>query len=421
MPKIIANVRAITKAINGTPAVYGIERHERLYLEVRGHGKAAWRIRYRPRPNANQRWYTIAEDARSVAFESVAHKANELLSALQLDGTDPHQLKPVTLDSERSVELCFRAWLDHTGKRRGKTIAPLTRSGYETLFDRHAKKHVGNIALARLDRPTVVRTIEAVRMCSTDPKKKSRGLQATKVLKLLSSICEWAIDQQWIERNPCRGIALPVPIAHPLGKQSRPPTNDELRQLWNEASNVLSPAQQRVLRLAILSGRRISEIVGAERSDVRIDSPIPCLFIPAHREGNKPKKDDTVPLAPMARSIIDDALENTKPGEPLFVGAATRWTTSKALTTLRRAWKWPEPPVRFHDFRRLINDQMAALGVPVELRSRTLHHTGDLQQLANTVYSAFDFMPERLKALELWERRLTEIVEAREPSGLRWQ
>ena len=77
--------------------------------------------------------------------------------------------------------------------------------------------------------------------------------------------------------------------------------------------------------------------------------------------------------------------------------------------------------MRFHDFRGLINDQMAALGVPVELRSRTLHHTGDLQQLANTVYSAFDFMPERLKALELWERRLIEIVEAREPSGLRWQ
>jgi hypothetical protein len=49
----------------------------------------------------------------------------------------------------------------------------------------------------------------------------------------------------------------------------------------------------------------------------------------------------------------------------------------------------------FHDFRALINDQMAALGVPTELRSRTLHHTGDLQQLANTVYSALGCAPLR--------------------------
>jgi hypothetical protein len=63
---------------------------------------------------------------------------------------------------------------------------------------------------------------------------------------------------------------------------------------------------------------------------------------------------------------------------------------------------------------------MAALGVPTELRSRTLHHTGDLQQLANTVYSAYDFLPERLRALQLWEARLLEIVHDCKPSGLRW-
>lgn len=45
---------------------------------------------------------------------------------------------------------------------------------------------------------------------------------------------------------------------------------------------------------------------------------------------------------------------------------------------------------------------------------------GDLQQLANTVYSAYDFLPERLRALELWEAGLSEIVEQRKPANLRW-
>lgn len=420
MPKLTANVRAITKAINGEPAVYGIERHDRLYLDVRGAGRAAWRIRYRPKPNANQRWFTIAADARVTEFDDVARKANELLSALQLHGIDPHDRAPEARSGERTVKDGFEAWLNHTGKRRSKELSPRTRAGYEGLFKLHVEPHLGSIAITRLDRAVIEGAIEKVRKCTVDPDKKHRGVQATKALKLLSSICEWSIDQQWIERNPCRGIERPVPIAHPQGKQSRPPTNAELRHLWIEAPNVMTAAQVRVLRLAILTGRRVSEITGAEPADVRLDSPIPCLFIPANREGNKPKKDDAVPLAPMARAIVEGALASAQPGQPLFVGAATRWTTSKAFTLLRRAWKWPEPPVRFHDFRGLINDQMAALGVPTELRSRTLHHTGDLQQLANTVYSAYDFMSDRLRALELWEARLKEIVEDRKPSGLRW-
>ena len=420
MPKLTANTRAIKSAINGEPAVYAIVRHDGLYLDVHGKGFAAWRIRYRPRPKANQRWFTIAASARDVEFDGVALKATELLNALKLHGIDPQDQRQTTGADQRNIKQCFEAWLDHTGKRRGRPIAPRTRAGYEALFKLHVEPHVGSLAISRLDRATVERTTETVRKATSDADKKQRGVQATKVLKLLSSICEWSIDQQWIERNPCRGIEKPVPIANPAGKQSRPPSNAELRQLWTEAPNVMSAAQVRVLRLAILTGRRVSEITGAARDDVRLDTAIPCLFIPANREGNKPKQDDAVPLAPLARAIIDDALANSHPGQPLFVGAATRWTTSKALTTLRRVWKWPEPPVRFHDFRGLINDQMAALGVPTELRSRTLHHTGDLQQLSNTVYSAYDFMTDRLRALELWETRLREIVDDRKPSGARW-
>lgn len=165
------------------------------------------------------------------------------------------------------------------------------------------------------------------------------------------------------------------------------------------------------MRLAILTGRRISKIVGAARDDAKLDGTTACLLIPAQREGNKPKRDDAVPLAPIALTIVKEALAASQPGQPLFVGAATRWTHSKSLTTLRRLWEWPAPVVRFHDFRGLINDQMAAFGVPTEIRSRTLHHT---------VYSAYDFMADRLRALELWEMRLAEIVEDRKATGLKW-
>ena len=53
MPILDPRGRAIERAIKGEPAIYSIERHDRLYLDVRGEGRAAWRIRYRPKPNAN--------------------------------------------------------------------------------------------------------------------------------------------------------------------------------------------------------------------------------------------------------------------------------------------------------------------------------------------------------------------------------
>lgn len=420
MPTLDPRGRNITRAINGPTAIYSVENHDRLYLDVRGEGRAAWRIRYRPKPNANQRWFTLAEDARNADFDKIARRARDLLTNLRLHGIDPHAEQEKADAPQRTVGECFKLWLDHTGKRREKPLSPSTRKGYEDLFALHVKPHLGKKLLTELDRKAVDEALAKVKKATTNPDKKQRGVQSTKVLKLLSSICEWCMDREWIDRNPCRGIEKPVPIANPKGKQHRPPTNPELRQLWNDGPAVMSPAKTRVLRLAILIGRRISEIAGASRDDAKLDNTIPCLFIPAEREGNKPKLDDAVPLPPLALSIVMDALATSQPDEPLFVGASTRWTTSKELTITRRAWKWPDPPVRFHDFRGLINDQMAALGVPSELRSRTLHHTGDLQQLANTVYSAYDFLPERLRALELWETRLVEIVEDRKPASLRW-
>ncbi|MGE0854153.1 MAG: tyrosine-type recombinase/integrase [Hyphomicrobiaceae bacterium] len=420
MPNLDPRGRAVERAIKGAPAIYAIERHDRLYLDVRGDGRAAWRIRYRPKPNANQRWFTLSEDARHADFDEIARKAHDLLTNLRLHGIDPHVDQKKAEAPQHILAHCFNLWLDHTGKRRQKPLSPGTRKGYEDLFELHVTPHLGKCVVANLDRQAVEKTLAKVKEATTNKDKGHRGIQATKVLKLLSSICEWCMDQEWIDRNPCRGIEKPVPVAHPDGKQHRPPTNPELRQLWHDGPDVMSPAKTRVLRLAILIGRRISEIAGASRDDAKLDATIPCLFIPAEREGNKPKRDDAVPLPPLALEIIKVALAASRPGEPLFVGASTRWTTSKELTTARRAWKWPNPPVRFHDFRGLINDQMAALGVPSELRSRTLHHTGDLQQLANTVYSAYDFLPERLRALQLWESRLIEIVESRKATSLGW-
>ena len=89
MPNLDPRGRNITRAINGPAATYAIARHDRLYLHVLGGGRASWRIRYRPKPNANQRWFTLSDDARHADFEKIATKAHDLLTNLRLHGIDP--------------------------------------------------------------------------------------------------------------------------------------------------------------------------------------------------------------------------------------------------------------------------------------------------------------------------------------------
>ncbi len=307
----------------------------------------------------------------------------------------------------------------HTGKRRRRKLADRTDEEYRRIYKLHVKPHIGRTAITQLTRADIETAIAKVRKVTTDAAKGHRGLQALKTLKLIRSVCEKAVDDDYIARNPTRGIDDPVPASNPDGKATRTLSNDELRMLWNEAPNSMSAATVRVLRLTILLGRRISEIAGATRSDARLDQQPPTLFIPASRDGNKAKRDDAVPLPSAALSIIKEALAYGAADDPLFKGAATRWTASHAFKDFRRDREWAGK-TRLHDMRGLINDQMAAMGVPTEFRSRVLHHTGDLRQLSNTVYSAYDFIPERLRALELWQARLEEIVTGTKPTGLKW-
>ena len=423
-------------AINGERTEWSFDNVQGLVLDCTAGGDRIWKVRYRVKdggkrierklpiglldPDARRR--TGNEDAY-LSPGQAKDRADDVLGAVR-NGADPwlekhkkeHEPKPEVL----SVEAVYHEWLANPGRKRA--LSPRTHEEYERIFRLHVAPYLGRLPITALDRRTITEAVEKVRKATTDTGRDQRGLQATKALKLIRSFCGFAANKRdYIPRDPTIGIDLPVPEANPAGKQSRPPTNDELRQLWNEGPKIMTLAETRVLRLGILLGRRISEIAGARREDARLDYGVPHLFIPANRIGNKAKKDDAVPLPPLALGIIKEALGAGNDDAPLFVGASTRWTTSHALTDARRAWGWPGKSVRLHDSRTLVADHMASMGVPTELRSRTLHHTGDLRQLVNTTYSGpYDFMDQRLRALELWERRLLEIVEARPATGERW-
>ena len=421
MATLKPNTEVIRKALRGPRERYSIDGHEGLSLHARGDGNGSYLVRYRV--NGNRRFHTLHADARNATLSDIIGAKNEWLSTIALTGADPR----VTMAAEKSKAEgeritfgeCFETWLAHTGKRRKRALSPRSIESYRGLYKLHVGPHFGKLPIAQMARVEIEAALRQIKKATTDPKKGKRGLQATKALTLMHSVCEWSVDAGFIDRNPCRGIDDPAPKDNPEGKQTRPVTDEELRIFWSEAPATVPLAAMRVIKLAFLLGRRISEISNAARHEALLDQEPPVLLIPADRIGNKAKVEDVVPLPRMAAAIIREALNTGKPTDPLFVGAHGDGTATGEFREFRRAKGWPGR-TRLHDARTLVNDNMARMKVPTELRSRTLHHTGDLKALVNTVYSAYDHMDDRMRALRLWELRLRNIVSGRKMHVLRW-
>ncbi|MGO4682372.1 tyrosine-type recombinase/integrase [Hyphomicrobium sp. 2TAF46] len=431
MPEIASNVLTVKARLKGEPAVYRIKGVPGLHLAVLGGGRGSWRIRYRPRRGAEKRWHTIG-DALTIELGDAITKARELLAGLQLDGVDPK----AAADKEAAAKLTFsdvyREWIDHPGRKR--TLRVRTRAEYERIFKAHVEKRIGSTKIAFLDKATVKAKLEEIRKATTDLKRGYRGLQATKSLTLIRAVCRYALTKEYCERDPTFGLDRPVPDANPDGKQNRPPTNEELKLLWNGA-DAMQPQTARAFKLIVLLGKRVGELVGVLKSEVELGENA-NLFIPGTREGNKSREDQRVPLPPLALKLIEEQIAASGDSQFLFPGDTAmrnsrsktketeihmnRATPSDALRRLKDDLGIAEN-VRLHDMRGLIVDQLAAMRVPSEYRSHVLHHTGDMKAtLASRTYTTWDFADEKRRALELWEKRLLEIVEGKKPSGLRW-
>jgi Phage integrase family len=426
MPKqvrapLARNAKVIAAAMRGDRAVHRIDGVKGLHLEVLGGGRASWRLRYQPAKDKGQRWMTLG-DARSLEFGKVMERAYELMGQLRLNGIDPKRVEPTPL-APPTLNDVFVAWLGRPSRKRA--LRDRTREHYEQVFRRHVQPRLGRTLITMISATDIKAATEDIRLATTNAERGYRGTQATKALKIIHSVCAYACEVNLIDRNPARGIAPPVPIENPTGKQHRPPTDKELSALWNEAPRHMNAQSVRLVRLAMLVGKRVSEMVEARKTELVLDRQ-PHWFIPGTRTGNKSGEDQIVPLAPLACWILKEACADS-PSSPFIFQARSldhkpmsRHTPSQAFLELRRA-VGIEDRVRFHDARGLINDQMSKLRVPREYRSHILHHTGDMRAtLADATYSTYDFSDEKRRALRLWSLRLQEIVRGRKPRGLRW-
>jgi integrase len=165
-------------------------------------------------------------------------------------------------------------------RRRPKTVEEVTR---------HLKMYSAPLHPMPVD----AITLRDVADLLTKLDKASGSTTTNRVRSTLSALFTWAMRE---------GLALSNPVANTNKRDEHPRdrvlSNGELKRIWNAAGD---DAYGTIIRLLILTGQRRSEI--AELRWPEVDFAAGAITLPAERTKNR--RPHVIPLAPMARALLE--------------------------------------------------------------------------------------------------------------------
>jgi integrase len=231
--------------------------------------------------------------------------------------------------------------------------------------------------------------------------------------------------------NPCSGIGRRGAKL----TRSRTPSEAELKALWDGlgSSEVkLSDAMRAIIKLAILTGQRRTEVAGARVSELRLDDETPVWIIPGdiNKRGKiiegrtKNGREQIVPLSIQAVAIFREALDS-KSRDPKsdFVFPArtsavkigkeprTAHINGESVTMAMRRLREDlgVDGVSIHDMRRAVSNWMKNEGISREVRDLVLNHKD--QSVTEAHYSQDARMERQVRsALQAWADHVWKIT-----------
>jgi len=327
-------------------------------------------------------------------------------------GIDPGTRAVAERDAERhaeTVEELVAAYLDRYARVRKRSAAEDERILRKDVLSRWASRKAKDIT-----RRDIVRLLN-------DIVDRGAPIQANRTLTILRRMFRFAVGQAILELSPCDQIEAPSSE----NERERALSDDEIRLVWHVLETAsMEPNARRILRLMLVTGQRKGEVMGIHQQE--IDHEKRLWVLPTSRAKNG--REHLIPLsAPALRILAEDGpneagylFPSRLTGEPYrgqSIDHATRYLFDPrpiSKTRKRPGHKSPVPPLaglmeRFtpHDLRRTVATRMRELGI-----SR-----GDVKMVLNHVesdvtarYDRYDGLPEKRRALDLWGKRLMQII-----------
>ncbi|MEQ8246194.1 MAG: site-specific integrase [Alphaproteobacteria bacterium] len=368
---------------------------DRVYFDVaipgfgvrtKSTGKKAYIIQYRNR--GRSRRFTLGSCA-TLRLEQARASARKHLVEVY-DGKDPADQKKLALQDPTVSELAKRYIEAHAIPKKKPSSVRTDRG--------HIRNHIvpafGSMKVVDVSRTDIAELHYRLR--------NTPGA-ANRAVALLSKMFNLA--EKWGLRpdgsNPCRHIER-----YPERKLNRFLSPEEMARLGNELSlaeqrQTEMPSAVAAIRLLLLTGARLGEILGLRWDYIRFDQSLALL--PDSKTGPRPLYFNLAAVRLLRdlkeRSMCDWVVEGEVPGAPL-VNLRKPWHRIRKRANLE--------DVRLHDLRHTFASFAAAGGMSLPMIGKLLNHT---QPVTTQRYSHLAHDPVR-QANELLGTQLRQLLDS---------
>jgi integrase len=339
-----------------------------LFLIVQPSGARSWAYHYRrdgqPRKITFGSYPAITlEEARRLAQKAAGQIA---------DGKDPaadkreakataKQARLAEKQADRdTIEAVFEKFITRYAKRRTRETSWRET---ERILNREVIERWKGRRLSQITRADVRDVLNEI-------VDRGAPIIANRTLAAFRRLCNWAVEEEIIERSPCERVKAPAP-EH---SRDRVLSDDELRMVWKGCDAVGWPFGS-LFQVLILTGQRRGEVAEMRWSELDLDAR--TWELPKERTKNGHAH--TVPMADAVMRILA-AAPRIKGADAVFTltgNAVSGFERAKArVDRFIEANNGQGTPAHWtlHDARRTFASGCARLGIAIHVIEAVLNH-----------------------------------------------
>jgi len=321
-------------------------------IRVKPTGVRSYIVQYRDRNTGASRRMTIGQHG-VVTFDQAKKQARALL-ADAVRGQDPVAER----QTKRKAPTLSDLAMDYLEKYAIPKKRPKSVRDDRSMLD--------NIILPKLGSEKVTaigqRDVETLHA-----EMKDRPYQANRVLALLSKMFNLAVQWELRRDNPVKGIQR-----YEEEKRDRWLRDEELKRLCEVLDTHPNQRAANAIRLQLLTGARMGEVLGAKRADFDLERGV--WRKPSHQ--TKQKRTEHLPLSNEAAALVGSIIQGASDSLYLFPGNVP----GEPLTDVKKFWTSAMRQAGITDYRRHDNrhtyaSHLVSSGLSLEIVGRLLGHT----------------------------------------------
>lgn len=388
------------RSVNGKPQEKMLTKSDRDGLSVRvtPKGKVIFQFRYR--------WNDKGERIDIGTYPATGLK-DARDSAVFYRGEIEHHRNPKVVKRTKkqeaadsySVEAVSREWWEKSVKKNQVRATGLLRS-----FEIYVFPKIGELPHNETGLHVWLSLIEDI--------TKIKPAIGARILRYAKASHRWGIRRGLIAGNPLADLS-PADLGVKNKPGDRVLTDDELRLLFGLIdAEKYNPRNRLIIKLSLLFGCRIGELLKARISDFNFSTGIWTVPPENHKTGNRSNKPLVRPIIEPAKEMIVKAMSMSGGVHLFTISGGSKMTEGsqapiiQSLNKKMSAGHHNYKTWSIHDLRKTMRTGVSELTAPHVAEIMLGHKLPGVWQ----VYDKHTYLDEQREAYEKWWDKVTKIV-----------